>query len=87
MTAFPRSIRHAQFPRDLLATSSQGYHERATRKTASVEFKLNRDRVIRENVDKDWLMGGLKMTIMIFPHFNIARVIVWLYYWMLVLMT
>ena len=37
-----RHVRHARFPRDLLATSSRGCHEDATRKTASVEFKLNR---------------------------------------------
>jgi len=41
---FPRSVlvRHARFPRDLLAPSSRGCHEDATRKTASVEFKLYR---------------------------------------------
>ena len=35
-----RHVRHARFPRDLLATSSQGCHQDATRKSASVELKL-----------------------------------------------
>jgi len=30
-----------RFPRSILVTSSRGGHEDATRKTASVEFKLN----------------------------------------------
>jgi len=36
-----RHIRLTRFPRDLLATSSRGCHDDATRKTASVEFELN----------------------------------------------
>jgi len=44
-SSFPRSIlvrhiRHAQFPRDLLATFSWGCHEDATRKTASWNLSL-----------------------------------------------